>query len=74
MDITEKIKGSILAYKKVGLGILRQENIEIQDRTLGIKGYAKYILREGSNQEKANFISGLHFLLVLKNGQIEIFN
>jgi len=72
LNITEKIEGAIFEYKKVALGILRQENIEIQDQTLGIKGYAKYVLREGSNYAKADFMSGLRLPLVLKDQQIEI--
>jgi DNA invertase Pin-like site-specific DNA recombinase len=72
LNITEKIEGAIMEYRKVGLGILRQENIEIQDQTLGIKGYSKYVLREGSNHEKADFMFGLHLPLILKNGHIEV--
>jgi len=72
LNITEKIKGSIMAYRKVALGILRQENIEIQEQTMGVKGYTKYVLREGSNQEKADFVLGLHIPLILKSGQVEI--
>lgn len=72
LNITEKIEGAIMGYKKVALGILRQENIEIQDKTLGIKGYAKYVLREGSNTEKSDLIKSLALSLILKAGQVEI--
>ncbi len=74
LNLTEKIQGAIMEYKKVGLGILRQENIEIQEQTLGIKGYAKYVLREGGNTEKADFVKDLALPLFLKSGQIEIIN
>jgi len=70
--ISEKLEGSLLAYKKVALGILRQENIEIQEQTQGIRGYSKYVLREGSNQEKSDLVKGLAISLILKDGQIKI--
>jgi len=71
ITISEKLQGSLLAYQKVISGILRQEDIEIQDKTQGLKGYAKYALKEGTTKEKSELIKGLKISLVLKDGIIQ---
>lgn len=60
-----------MAYQKVISGILRQEDIEIQEKTQGLKGYAKYALKEGTTKEKAELVKGLKIQLVLKGGQVQ---
>ena len=70
--LTEKLQGSLIKYQSVINGILRQEDIEICETTQGIKGYAKCVLREGSNEEKSELVKGLTLSLVLKSGQVEI--
>lgn len=70
ISISEKLQGSLLAYQKVISGILRQEDIEIQEKTQGLKGYAKYALKEGTTKEKAELVKGLKIELILKNGQV----
>lgn len=71
ITISEKLQGSLLAYQKVISGILRQEDIEIQEKTQGLKGYAKYALKEGTTKEKAELVKGLKIQLVLKGGQVQ---
>lgn len=71
ITISEKLQGSLLAYQKVISGILRQEDIEIQEKTQGLKGYAKYALKEGTTKEKAELVKGLKIQLVLKDGHVQ---
>lgn len=71
ISISEKLRGSLLSYQKVISGILRQEDIEIQDKTQGLKGYAKYALKEGTTKEKSELIKGLKVSLILRNGIIQ---
>lgn len=71
ITISEKLRGSLLAYQKIIFGILKQEDIEIQDKTQGLKGYAKYALKEGTTKEKSELIKGLKIPLILMNGSVQ---
>lgn len=69
IGIKEKIKKEVERFKKfqqVVLGI--KEKIVIAD--IDVRNYAKYILREGSNEEKRELLSAMKSKISIKDGMI----
>ena len=74
IGIKEKIKYEIERFKKFErlISIKKSENKEIKINKIDIKNYAKFILEEGSQQEKRELLSCLKNKLILKDKQIHI--
>lgn len=74
IGIKEKIKYEIERFKKFErlISIKKSENKEIKINEIDIKNYAKFILEEGSQQEKRELLSCLKNKLILKDKQIHI--
>jgi hypothetical protein len=69
ISITGRLKFGYYEYKKIAKGVLKQQNIEPEEN-IDIKSYAKYVLREGNDQEKADLIKGIKTQLHLYNRTI----
>lgn len=72
ITLSEKVQGALLSYQKVVSGSLMQEDIEIEPKSQGIKGYIRYVLKKGSTKEKADLMKGLHIPLILHDGAVQI--
>jgi len=72
ISINEKLQGMYLDFKKVSREILLQKEIDTEDDDIDFKSYAMYVLREGSNREKADFIRGLNIPFYLHNRSLQI--
>jgi len=60
-----------LEYQKVTKEILRQNSVLAKDEEINLKSLATYVLREGSNKEKADFIKGLPLQFYLHNRNLQ---
>jgi site-specific DNA recombinase len=70
--IKEKIKHEIERFKKFQRLISNKKSQKIEINQIDIKNYLKFILEEGSIQEKREILSCLKNKLILKNKQIHI--
>ena len=59
LKISDRVKRSMQEYRKVRDEILLQQDIDPDDKKLTFAEYAKYILVNGSTQEKQNTITAL---------------
>jgi hypothetical protein len=67
--ISEKLKGYIIEYQRINKIVLRQKNMKL-DENIDLKKYAKYVLEDGSNNEKRELLKCLKIKLYLKNKSI----
>ena len=69
--IREKIQGEIIRYRKF-MGLVLGQQSEIEQRTIqsDVRNYAKYLLNEGSKEEKRMLLSCLRSNLELRNKTI----
>jgi len=74
-EIKKKIELEIERYEKFRYGVLglKECNERIEEK-LDYKKYARYILAQGSINEKRGFLSHLKDKLILKDGKINILN
>lgn len=70
LSISQSFKTSFGQYKKIAGEILNQQNIDIKDKDIDIKSYARYVFKEGSSKEKGEFIRGLGIPLYLYDKRI----
>jgi len=70
IEINQRLKSSLQEYKKIACQVLSQQNIDIEDEAIDIKSYARYIFKEGTSRQKAEFIRGLNIPLYLYNKNI----
>ncbi len=70
--IKEKIKDEIERFKKFERLISNKKSQKIEISQIDIKNYLKFILEEGSQQEKRELLSCLRNKLILKDKQIYI--
>ncbi|MBA7702734.1 hypothetical protein ES703_111504 [subsurface metagenome] len=68
--ISQGLKTSFGQYKKIAGEVLSQQNIDIKEKDIDIKSYARYLFKEGSSREKGEFIRGLGVPLYLYNKKI----
>ncbi|NMB84089.1 hypothetical protein GYA28_02260 [Candidatus Roizmanbacteria bacterium] len=60
IKIPEKLKGTMMEYQKlVSDTIFYNTDRLVDDINVGIKDYAKYILREGTNKAKRDLVKQL---------------
>ena len=59
-------------HRKFVNGILGQEVAEAQTNQVNIRNYAKYILQEGTREEKREIIACLDTTIFIKDSQIYI--
>ena len=68
LHIPEKLKGALMEYQKLVKDTLFfKTNISDDDSDVGIKDYAKYILREGTNKAKRELVLQLPIPKLLHN-------
>lgn len=68
IHIPEKLKGAMMEYQKlVSDTIYYNTNKHIDDIKVGVKDYAKYILREGTNKAKRDLVEQLPIPKLLHN-------
>ena len=70
LSISQGLKTSFGQYKKIAGEVLAQQNIDIREKDIDIKSYARYVFKEESSREKAEFIRGLEIPLYLYNKNI----
>ena len=58
ISISKSLKSSFQEYRKIASEVLTQQNIDIK-KDIDIKSYSRYLFKEGSSKEKAEFVSGL---------------
>ncbi|MDZ4285956.1 MAG: recombinase family protein [Candidatus Sungbacteria bacterium] len=68
--ISEKLNREVERHRKFVNGILGQEVAEAQTNQVNIRNYAKYILQEGTKEEKREIISCLDATIFIKDSQI----
>lgn len=65
MSVSEKVRGMYEKYKTVTHEVLIQTNLGDEDTRITLKSFGIFILRNGYNQEKADFVQGLPIKLYL---------
>ncbi len=70
IKISHNLKVSFEEYKRIASQILSQHDINIDEDSIDIKSYARYLFKEGSVSEKREFIRGLGIILYLYNKTI----
>ena len=74
-EIQKKIELEIKRYEKFRYGVLGiKKSQEKMNEQLDSKKYAKYILSQGTIEEKRDLLSHLKDKLILKNGKMNILN
>jgi len=70
LGVKEKIESEIARYTKFRQGVLGIKEKEQENKKINAKSYAKYLLKEGSIQEKRELLFNLRSKLILKNKTI----
>ena len=71
IKIPEKLKGAMMEYQKlVADTIFYNTDRLVDDIEIGVKDYAKYILREGTNKAKRELVEQLPIPQLLHNKQL----
>ncbi len=70
VGMKEKIKTEIERHKKFQSGILGIKQSPIKVADIDIRNYAKYVLREGSINEKRELLSCLKSKVVMNNKEV----
>jgi len=70
IEISQSLKDLFGEYKKVTSNIFLQQNIDFNEGDIDIRSYARYIFKEGTSRQKADFIRGLGIPLYLYNKNI----
>lgn len=71
VTVSEKVRGMYDSYQKVTHEVLRQTDLGDEDTRITLKSFATYVIRNGSNKEKADFIRGLSTQYTLHNRQLQ---
>lgn len=70
ITLSQRLKNSFYEYRKIATQVLTQQNIDIRQNDIDIKSYARYLFKEGSSREKAEFVRGLNIALYIYNKNI----
>jgi len=70
IEISQSLRASFGEYKKVTSNIFAQQNIDFNNDDINLKSYARYIFKEGTSRQKAEFIRGLGIPLYLYNKSV----
>ena len=65
IGMRQKIKAEIERHKKFQSGLLGEKESKIKVKSIEVRNYAKYILREGQIHEKRELLECLKSKLVL---------
>jgi len=68
----EKLKLEVEKYNAFSSMVFDQENPDFQYNKVDIRSYAKYVLKEGTKEEKRELLSNLKTELILKDKKIII--
>lgn len=71
MEVSEKVRGMYERYRTVTHEVLIQTNLGDEETRITLKSFGTYILRNGTNQEKADFVQGLPIQLYLHNRNLQ---
>src|SRR3990167_9546462 len=72
LGISEKLNREVDRHRKFVNGILGQEVAEGQTNQVNIRNYAKYILQEGTRDEKREIMGCLNATILIKDSSIYI--
>ena len=72
LGMREKLQREVERYQKFRTGVLGVAEDDVGKMEIGMKNYAKYILREGQLFEKREILSGLKSRLELKDKILHI--
>ena len=72
MCVHEKLAKEIERYQKFAVGVLNMDTTTIDAPKVDIRSYAKYVLKEGSRDEKRDVLSCLRTKLLLTNQTISL--
>ena len=70
IQISEKLNREVDRHRKFVNGILGQEVAEAQTNQVNIRNYAKYLLQEGTRDEKREIISCIDATIFIKDSKI----
>jgi len=70
IQISEKLNREVDRHRKFVNGILGQEVAEAQTNQVNIRNYAKYLLMEGTREEKREIMSCLDATICIKDSKI----
>ena len=70
IKISQSLKASFEEYRRIASQVLSQQNISIDDASIDIKNYARYLFKKGSSSEKREFAKGLGIPLYLCDKKI----
>ena len=70
--ISEKLNQEVERHRKFVNGILGQEMAETQTNQVNIRNYAKYLLQEGTRDEKREIMGCLNATIFIKDSKIYI--
>lgn len=71
-SINKKLDEELERYKKFTSGVLGQSNEEKRQPRVDKRKYAKYLLTEGTTEEKRELLACLKSKLILKDGKLKV--
>ncbi|OGY99499.1 MAG: hypothetical protein A2945_01425 [Candidatus Liptonbacteria bacterium RIFCSPLOWO2_01_FULL_52_25] len=70
LGMRRKFEEEVGRYNKFRKEVLRLSDKPLSRDEIDIKTYAKYVLREGSNEEKRELLGAVKSKLILKNREV----
>ncbi|MDP2593851.1 MAG: hypothetical protein Q8P36_00720, partial [bacterium] len=70
MCVHEKLAKELERYQKFAVSVLQMGAAPINAPTVDIRSYAKYVLKEGSRDEKRDVLSCIRTQLILSDQQV----
>ena len=70
IELTPKIKTGIEIYRKIREQVLLLRNINPDDESVSFIDYAKYVLKEGSEEEKKEIVKAFNKTLYIHNKEV----
>lgn len=70
IKISNRLRYMFEGYKKIAGQVLSQQNIDISENIIDLKSYIKYVFKEGSIRERAEFVRGLDMPMYIYNKNI----
>lgn len=70
VKITEKLKIEIDKYEKFAKGVIKEQSPDIKTKKVDLKVYAKYVLSEGTREEKRELLTCLDSTVYLKDRKV----
>ena len=73
IGIKQKFEDELKRHNRFQKGILRIKNLNTKHEDIDLKSYAKYILRDGTNEEKRELMGCFKSKIIVKKQIVEIF-